>query len=320
MAHLVNTMAYVGEAPWHQLGNQLATGQSIEVWTEQAGMNWRIEEAPVQYFSDAEQRQRHHTFEGHKVLYRSDTQAPLSVVGEKYKVVQPQQVMEFYRDLTEVSGYELETAGVLKEGKKLWALARTGQQATLKGGDTVRGYLLLATSCDGTLATIATPTTVRVVCNNTLSVALKGADSGIKVPHSTAFDAQAVKKRLGIAVGHWDSFMYEMKQLSERKVKSKEVERFFERVFSYGSPDAKDSTMRNERAIKRAHQLFGGHGRGAELAAAKGTAWGLLNAVTEYVDHERRAKSTDHRIDSSWFGLGSTIKQNALDEAMALVG
>ena len=319
MAHLINTMAYVGEAPWHQLGNQLATGQSIEVWTEQAGMNWRIEEAPVRYFSDAEQHQRHHTFEGHKVLYRSDTKAPLSVVGEKYKVVQPQEVMEFYRDLTEVSGYELETAGVLKEGKKLWALARTGQQATLRGGDTVRGYLLLATSCDGTLATIATPTTVRVVCNNTLSVALKGAESGIKVPHSTAFDAQAVKKRLGIAVGHWDSFMYEMKQLSERKVKSKEVERFFERVFSYGSPDAKDSTMRNERAIKRAHELFDGHGRGADLTAAKGTAWGLLNAVTEYVDHERRAKSPDHRIDSSWFGLGSTIKQNALDEAMALV-
>ncbi len=320
MAHLVNTMAYVGEAPWHQLGNQLTTGQSIEVWTEQAGMNWRIEEAPVRYFSDAEQHQCHHTFEGHKVLYRSDTKAPLSVVGEKYKVVQPQQVMEFYRDLTEVSGYELETAGVLKEGKKLWALARTGQQSTLKGGDTVRGYLLLATSCDGTLATIATPTTVRVVCNNTLSVALKGADSGIKVPHSTAFDAQAVKKRLGIAVGHWDSFMYEMKQLSERKVKSKEVERFFERVFSYGSPDAKDSTMRNERAIKRTHQLFNGHGRGAELAAANGTAWGLLNAVTEYVDHERRAKSADHRIDSSWFGLGSTLKQNALGEAMALIG
>lgn len=320
MAHLVNTMAYVGEAPWHQLGNQLTTGQSIEVWTEQAGMNWRIEEAPVRYFSGAEQHQCHHTFEGHKVLYRSDTKAPLSVVGEKYKVVQPQQVMEFYRDLTEVSGYELETAGVLKEGKKLWALARTGQHATLKGGDTVRGYLLLATSCDGTLATIATPTTVRVVCNNTLSVALKGADSGIKVPHSTAFDAQAVKKRLGIAVGHWDSFMYEMKQLSERKVKSKEVERFFERVFSYGSLDAKDSTMRNERAIKRAQQLFSGHGRGAELAAAKGTAWGLLNAVTEYVDHEKRAKSADHRIDSSWFGMGSTLKQNALGEAMALIG
>jgi phage/plasmid-like protein (TIGR03299 family) len=105
-------------------------------------------------------------------------------------VVQPKEVLEFYRDLTEVSGYELETAGVLKAGRKFWALARTGKESALKGNDVVKGYLLLATSCDGTLATTATPTTIRVVCNNTLSIALNGASSAIKVPHSTSFDAQ----------------------------------------------------------------------------------------------------------------------------------
>lgn len=159
-------------------------------------------------------------FPDQKVLYRSDTKAPLSVVSGRYQVVQPQQVLEFYRDLTEVSGYELETAGVLKAGRKFWALARTGKSSALKGNDVVNGYLLLATSCDGTLATTATPTTIRVVCNNTLSIALSGASSAIKVPHSTSFDAQAVKKQLGIAVSQWDSFMYRMKTLSERKVKA----------------------------------------------------------------------------------------------------
>jgi len=93
------------------------------------------------------------------VLYRSDTKAPLSVVSNRYQIVQPREVLEFYRDLTEVSGYELETAGVLKGGRKFWALARTGQTTKLKGNDQVNGYLLLATSCDGTLATTATPTT-----------------------------------------------------------------------------------------------------------------------------------------------------------------
>ncbi|MBN0134206.1 DUF932 domain-containing protein, partial [Pseudomonas aeruginosa] len=91
------------------------------------------------------------------------------------QVVQPREVLEFYRDLTQVSGYELETAGVLKGGRKFWALARTGQNTSLKGNDLVNGYLLLATSCDGTLATTATPTTVRVVCNNTLTIAVDGA-------------------------------------------------------------------------------------------------------------------------------------------------
>ncbi len=122
------------------------------------------------------------------MLYRSDTKTPLSVVSNRYQVVQPREVLEFYRDLTEVSGYELETAGVLKGGRKFWALARTGQSTALKGNDQIIGYLLLATSCDGTLATTATPTTVRVVCNNTLTIALDGTARAIKVPHNTRFE------------------------------------------------------------------------------------------------------------------------------------
>ena len=100
---------------------------------------------------------------------RSDTNAPLSVVSGRYQVVQPKEVLEFYRDLSEISGFELETAGVLKAGKKFWALARTGKETALKGNDVVKGYLLLATSCDGTLATTATPSTVRWVPSRCLT-------------------------------------------------------------------------------------------------------------------------------------------------------
>ena len=96
-----------------------------------------------------------------------------------------------------------------------------------KGNDLVNGYLLLATSCDGTLATTATPTTVRVVCNNTLTIAVDGATRAIKVPHSTRFDAQAVKKQLGIAVSQWDEFMYRMRILADRKVRSNEALNYF---------------------------------------------------------------------------------------------
>src|SRR3546814_20756798 len=111
-------------------------------------------------------------FPEQKVLYRSDTKAPLAVVSKRFQVVQPGEILEFYRDLTEVGGFELETAGVLRGGRKFWALARTGQSVSLKGRDRVDGYLLLATACDGTLATTAQFTSVRVVCNNTLSIAL----------------------------------------------------------------------------------------------------------------------------------------------------
>lgn len=321
MAHLIQQMAYVGEEPWHGLGNRLPAKQPLEIWQQQAGMNWQIKESPVRFMADSIGALGSiHSFPEQKVLYRSDTKEALSVVSQRYQVVQPREVLEFYRDLTEISGYELETAGVLKGGKKFWALARTGQSTVLKGNDQVNGYLLLATSCDGTLATVATPTTIRVVCNNTLTIAVNGATQALKVPHSTRFDAQAVKQQLGIAVSQWDGFMYRMRTLAERKVKSHEAMNYFLRVLCDAQPASGEvAVLSNERALKKVQQLYDGQGRGSELEAAKGTAWGLLNAVTEYVDHERRARSTEYRMDSAWFGQGAVIKRRALDTALQLV-
>ena len=209
---------------------------------------------------------------------------------------------------------------MLKGGRKFWALARTGQNAALKGNDQVNGYLLLATSCDGTLATIATPTTIRVVCNNTLTIALDGTSRAIKVPHSTRFDGDLVKKQLGIAVSQWDDFMYRMRHLAERKVQWHEAMGFFMNVMCEVSPTGQlPEQLPNERALRKVQELYEGRGRGSQLDSARGTAWGLLNAVTEYVDHERRARSTEYRLDSAWFGQGAQIKQRALDTALQLV-
>ncbi|APC17390.1 hypothetical protein BLL42_17200 [Pseudomonas frederiksbergensis] len=321
MAHLIEQMAYVGATPWHGLGSQLSPKQPLEIWQREAGMNWQIQESPVHFKADnVGNLGTIHSFAEQKVLFRSDTKAPLSVVSQRYQVVQPREVLEFYRDLTEHSGYELETAGVLKGGRKLWALARTGQSTALKGNDVVNGYLLLATSCDGTLATTATPTTIRVVCNNTLSIAINGASQAIKVPHSTRFDPRAVKQQLGITVSQWDDFMYRMRTLAARPVKAHEAKDYLRSVLCEAATGNPERTgLSNERALTKVLSLYEGHGRGAELEAAKGTAWGLLNAVTEYVDHERRARSNEYRMDTAWFGQGAVIKQRALSTALQLV-
>lgn len=321
MAHHIENMAFVGAAPWHGLGSQLSQNQPLEVWQREAGMDWHIEESPVRFVAGASSHLGStHSYPEQKVLYRSDTKAPLSVVSNRYKVVQPNEVLEFYRDLTEYAGYELETAGVLKGGKKFWALARTGQSSVLKGRDEVNGYLLLATSCDGTLATMATPTTVRVVCNNTLAIAVNGASQAIRVPHSTEFNAQRVKQQLDISVSQWSEFMYRMKTLSERKVKPKEALQYFLQVICSTDNDLEDrKQLPQHRALQKVQDLYQGQGRGAQLISAQDTAWGLLNAVTEFVDHEKRARSTDHRLDSAWFGQGAVLKQKALDHAIQLV-
>ena len=272
MAHLVEQMAYVGTTPWHGLGNQLSPKQPLEVWQQEAGMNWQIQESPVRFMADSvDHLCTIHSFPEQKVLYRSDNKEALSVVSQRYQVVQPREVLEFYRDLTERSGYELETAGVLKGGRKLWALARTGQSTALKGNDVVNGYLLLATSCDGTLATTATPTTIRVVCNNTLTIAVNGASQAIKVPHSTRFNPQAVKQQLGITVSQWDDFMYRMRTLAARPVKAHEAKDYLLSVLcetQTGNPERTGTS--NERALTKVLSMYDGHGRGAELEAANG--------------------------------------------------
>ncbi|WP_186047825.1 DUF932 domain-containing protein [Burkholderia gladioli] len=320
--HLVQNMAYVGATPWHGLGNQLAPKQPLEVWARAAGLDWRIEEAEVRFVAAGNKNLVSiHAFPEPKVLYRSDTKAPLSVVSSRYQVVQPSEILEFYRDLTEFSGFELETAGVLKEGRKLWALARTGQSATLKGNDQVNGYLLLATACDGSLSTTAQFTSVRVVCNNTLAIALGDGTGSVKVPHRSQFDAASVKRQLGIAVSSWDAFMVRTKALAERKITDSTAEAFLRRVLTYSTANLPDreTVAVNERAIKAVGQLYAGRGKGAGLSSASGTAWGIVNAVTEFCDHHRRARSDDHRVDAAWFGAGATLKQRAWDEAMKLV-
>ena len=342
MAHLIENMAYVGQTPWHGLGNQLTQNQPIEVWAKQAGMDWRIESSDVSYMAkNARGQSIIMPYEEQRVLYRSDTHAPLSVVSQRYQEVQPMEILEFYRDLTEQSGFELETAGVLKGGKKFWALARTGQSTALKGKDVSNGYILLATACDGTLATTAQFTNIRVVCNNTLAIALRGQSSSagvVKVPHSTKFDAEKVKQQLGISVRAWDEHMYEMKQLTQRKVTQGEAAVYFDAVFNNTSMSAadqeeniiqfyrniatpnpaKEKSEPNGRAMAKVMDMFNGQGRGAELSSAKDTAYGLLCSITEFADHERRAMSTDHRLDSAWFGAGAALKQRGLDQALRL--
>ena len=346
MAHQLEQMAYVGETPWHGLGNQLSQNQPIEIWAQQAGMDWRIESSNVSYMAQNERGQSIiMPYEEQRVLYRSDTYAPLSVVSQRFLEVQPREILEFYRDLTEQSGFELETAGVLKGGKKFWALARTGQSSALKGKDVSKGYILLATACDGTLATTAQFTSIRVVCNNTLAIALRGQNSSagvVKVPHSTKFDADKVKQQLGISVRVWDEHMYEMKQLTQRKVTQSEAAAFFDAVFNNTSMsvtdqedniiqfyrnvatqaaqvNAKEKSEPNAKAMTKAMDMFNGQGRGATLASSKDTAYGLLCSITEFIDHERRAMSTDHRLDSVWFGVGAAIKQRGLEQALRMV-
>ena len=321
MAHELATksdMAFVGEVPWHGLGSKLPPKQPIEVWAKAANMNWEIKQSDVLF--NAQNGDGNilnlRSNPDATVLYRSDNYEPLSVVSKRYKVVQPKEVLEFYRDLVSVGGFELETAGILRGGRKIWALAKTGQETMLAGGDKVKAYLLLATSCDSSLATVCQFTSVRVVCNNTLQMAVGVSKGAVRVPHSTTFDPSAVKRELGLGMSSWDTFMANIKSMSQRPINKFEAMSYLVNVL--GDPNLPLNDQPNQKAIQTVYGLYSGAGKGSNLQSANGTAWGLLNGITEYVDSHRRARNQDYRLDSAWFGAGAQIKQRGFEAALAL--
>ena len=331
MAHMIDTttgtaaMAYSGKTPWHGLGQALTPDATIEQWTAEAGLSYTVLESAVEYTTPAVTG--HQVWPARKVLHRSDTGAPLAVVSKDYNVVQPHQVMDFFRKLADIGGFQMETAGALSHGRRVWALASVGTGAPVVDGDIVKPYLLLGTSYDGTMATIAKFTAIRVVCNNTITAAVGGYSNGrvikgetendkgyiksaVRVLHSERFDADEVRLQLGIVANQFEAFMVQSRQLAGVPMSGFEADAFITELlkpYHTGKLDISDS-----RAYKRVFALFNGAAIGSDIAGVIGTRWGMLNAVTELVDHER-GRSDNTRLESAWFGTGAAIKNRALE-------
>lgn len=329
MAHLIDTsnarnnIAYVGETPWHGLGQKLTAGLSIDDWRREAGLDFKVERSIVEYKND---QGLPHNFPDRHVLYRSDTGAPLSVVSNRYRIVQPAEVMEFFRDLTKAGGYELETAGSLAGGRRIWALARVSDGANVIGQDRVMPYILLATSFDASLSTVAKFTGVRVVCHNTLSMAAPAGEkhaqgavvSSVSVAHNDVFKPSEVRSKLGLALNAFDAFLIRSRLLAEKELKADQVGDILYALVEPTISTPKDKPMpdvRQSRSYRRLLDLFNGQAIGSDLTAGP-TAWQLVNSVTQWVDHER-GRSRDTGLDSAWFGQGNTLKNRAVDLALA---
>jgi phage/plasmid-like protein (TIGR03299 family) len=334
MAHELTTrkngkveMAYMGDTPWHGLGQLVTQGASIGVWQKESGMDWEAREAAVHFLPVGPQATDDlATVTSHKVIYRSDNHEPLSVMGSGYEIVQPKQVLEFFRDLTEQGGWHIHTAGTLRGGRKLWAMATNGNKANVVKGDPVENHLLLATSLDGSMKTTAMVTSVRVVCANTLAMALATGGDTVRISHRSVFHSQIIKRALGVARPEFEAFIEQAKKMADTPVALDEALAIIRNVFGITKAPTIDLSwmkldtvamqqaeeVQDTRATQRVLELFDGAGRGATLKGVAGTRWGLLNAVTEYVDHEM-GRSLDTRLDNAWFGRGNATKQKALE-------
>lgn len=317
MAHAVRQMAYVGQVPWHGLGNPLTENADMDTWVREAGLDFTVRRSPIQFehkLADLDPTMQ--TMPDQFVLHRSDDATPLGLVSSRYHIVQPAEVMDFFKSLTDIGGFQMETAGTLYDGKRIWALARVNDGAPIIGQDTVMPYLLLATSYDGQFSTTAQFTAIRVVCNNTLTWSLHMADKTaqnsygvVRVPHSIKFDASSVRTELGIATTQWEQYSARLKRLAQIELSERQARDILDVMFKDDQKDMDE--IRQTRAYRKVISLFEGAAIGSNLAEGR-TGWQMTNAFTEYFDHHR-GYNQSARLNNAWFGPGRTAKAKVLD-------
>lgn len=303
------------EAAWHGLGQEVPADASLQQWREAAGMDWKIQRSKVRFATAHGQgMDEFATMDDQHVLMRSDTKAPLGIVSDSFKLHQPEQIAAWMHELTRNAGFKMETMGTMFGGRKFWALANIGDDCEIVPGDKVGGYLLLATATDGSMATTGQFTTVRVVCNNTLTMSLGSGAAKHKISHRSSFDPLKMKDKLGIAHESFAHFRHAALRLANKAVSAERAERL---TLQLVAPKAQTSEEIDKavdsRGFKSIMALFEGQGQGAKLPGVDGTAWGWLNAVTEYADHHVRATSDENRTHSAWFGQGADLKERAVE-------
>jgi phage/plasmid-like protein (TIGR03299 family) len=319
-------MAYLSSdgTPWHGLGQGMREGAPINEWIDAAGFDFRILRAKVRFpknIQDTNNPAAWGVMDDRHVLVHNGTGEALGIVSDGYQLVQPAHVMEFMRDLTERAGFSISTAGILYGGRKMWGLAKIGSEASIADpADKLQGNLLICTSCDGSMATEARYTSVRVVCSNTLAFAREtDASKAVKIYHRSKVDWQNVVDALGIDKAR-ESFadaVAEFRRLADVQLSQNEIVQLTGELFTsgFGKLGKEDQARTLDTAPVKAvgNLAIGNRAKGDRLAGVHGTAWGWLNAVTEYVDHHARARSVDNRLNSAWFGRGDALKARAVE-------
>jgi len=310
MAHEIETMTYVGKAPWHGLGTHLKAAPTVAEGIVAAGLDWTVS---LQALQLADGRKVDHV-----ATVRDSDKSILGVVGPNYRPLQNADSFQWFQSFLDAGELELHTAGSLQQGRKVWVLARFVRPGMeIAEGDTVKKYLLLSNSHDGTQSVRVGFTPIRVVCANTLSMAHShNASQLLRVRHTAAVKVTLAEIRnvVNLANESFEATAEQYRKLAGLKIARADFRKYVRKVFELDDTEEVSTRQGNIlSAIERAWDA----GRGANLPSVKGTAWTAYNAVNEYLAYERGA-SADTRLTSLWFGQGSQLDRRALELAIQL--
>jgi phage/plasmid-like protein (TIGR03299 family) len=328
LPHEIENMFYMGDAPWHKLGVKVETAPTMEQAVKLAGLDWNVSLVPLLTADTGK-------LVTHQAVQRDSDQSILGVVGPDYKPLQNTEAFKFFDVFLQSKECTLETAGSLREGKRVWIMTKLNRPDSVivpQADDKVTKYLLLSNSHDGTLAIRVGFTPVRVVCANTLAMAHgSGSSQLLKVRHrgNVVETLERIKEIINVANQRFEATADQYRLLASKQINQAELEKYVKVVFAQKSilqtaeqeaglviPKEENTS----RILNKIQPLFE-HGKGNDLPGVAGTMWAAYNAVTEYIQYERGHSTTTeaNRFDSTLFGTGQTLNKKALETAVDLV-
>lgn len=314
MSAMVEQMFSVKDVPWHGLGKILPNAPSVKEAIQLAGLDWEAKLHRQYIKIDGEEK---HT-DSYAVI-RSTDKSVLGIVGPTFKPLQNRDAFTWFQPWIDAGDATLETAGSLKNGKRVWILAKL-QRANIEvvPGDEIAKFILLSNGHDGTMAVRAGLTPVRVVCANTLASAHSAGGSKlfrIRHANSTMVALEKIQEVTNLVDAKFEASKDQYRSLAKKNINITDLKRYITMVFK-PADDSVENEDKCERLVDNIIPLFE-NGRGTNIPGVRGTLWGAYNSLSEYLQHER-GRSADNRLDSAWFGQGAALNQRALNIALKM--
>jgi phage/plasmid-like protein (TIGR03299 family) len=305
----VAKMAYAGETPWHGLGKEVPADLSTDQMLKAAELDWTVTKIPAYATIDDKK-----VSVGWSALTRSTDNKVLGIVSNEWHPVQNQEAFDFFSEYVEAGNMEMHTAGSLDGGRIVWALAKVKDYFAVmqNGRDQIDSYILFTNPHKFGQGIDIRFTPIRVVCNNTLTLALgEQAANVFKQSHRREFSAETAKETLGLAHSKMVKYKEMSQFLASKRYTEQKLKEYMRSVLPMITKKEEKTDMLSRSAAKALEIVE--VQPGAEFAP--GTWWNAFNAVTFLTDH-MAGRSADTRLKSAWYGQNKNVKLKALKTAV----
>lgn len=288
MAALVESMVYTREKPWHGLGTMVEEAPNSADALRLAGLDWTVEQKNIQLYGGSK-------VPGYKANVRSSDGKILGVVSDRYRVIQNKEAFEFTDNI--IGGdVRYETAGSLNGGKKIWLLAKLPTTEIV--GDKTEPYLCFSNTHDGSGAVRVCMTPIRVVCNNTLNLALDSARRAWSVRHTGSLQSKMHEARACLRMAN--TYMGALAEKADRMANTTITRDQLNMILDELFPVDEHSTEREKQNVKKLRDEYMVCYFAPDLIKFRDTAWGAYNAMSDMITHNAPLRKTENYRENNW--------------------